>query len=62
MLLKLENENRRSEVIQGKKEVVKRKFEGLKAKVLGKGTKEERVVDIIVSLLDDRLSIGDVWV
>lgn len=49
MLLKLEAEKEREMIVQGVKERPKRKYEGLKARVEGRGTKDERVVDRIVS-------------
>lgn len=48
MLLKLESEKERDLLVKGNKERPKRKYEGLKARVEGKGTKDERVVDRIV--------------
>jgi hypothetical protein len=48
MLLKLESEKERDLLVKGNKESPKRKYEGLKARVEGKGTKDERVVDRIV--------------
>ena len=49
MLLRLEAEVDRQYLVDGVRERGKRKYEGLKAKVLDKGTKNERVVDRIVS-------------
>lgn len=52
MLLKLESEKERDLVVKGSKERPRRKYEGLKARAEGKGTKDERVVDRIVSFAD----------
>lgn len=49
MLLRLEAEQSRQHHVEGTKEVIKRKYEGLRARVVGKGTRDERVVDHIVS-------------
>ena len=50
MLLRLEAERERELVADGWKETGRKKYEGLRSKLVGKGTKEERVVDLIVSL------------
>lgn len=49
MLLRLEAEQARQFLVDGTKEVVRRKYEGLGARVEGRGTRDERVVDMIVS-------------
>lgn len=48
MLLRLEAERERSALAKGVKEQAKRKYDGLRARVLDVGTKHERVVDNIV--------------
>lgn len=56
MLLRLEAEMDRQHLVDGVRERGKRKYEGLKAKVVDRGTKTERVIDRIVRLSRERLS------
>jgi hypothetical protein len=51
MLLKLESEKERDLVVCGSKQRPKRKYDGLRARVEGKGTKDERIVDRIVGYI-----------
>ena len=48
MLLRLEAELDRKHHDGGVREKQKRKYEGLRPRLVGKGTKEERLVDMIV--------------
>ena len=50
MLLRLEAEAERKNLVDGVRERGKRKYGGLKAKIVDQGTKTERVVDRIVSV------------
>ena len=49
MLLRLEAEMERQYLVDGFRERRKRKYEGLKAKIVDRGMKTERVVDRIVN-------------
>lgn len=49
MLLRLEAEKEREHIVQGLRETPRRKYDGLRAKVVDRGTKEERTIDRIVS-------------
>ena len=49
LLLQLESEKERGYVVDGTKEIGAKKYGGLKARVEGKGTKDERSVDRIAS-------------
>jgi hypothetical protein len=54
MLLRLEAEVTRQDLHDGLLENRRCKYEGLRAKVVHKGTKAERIVDRIVSAVSDR--------
>ncbi len=48
MLLKLEAEVDRQYLVEGVRERGRRKYEGLKAKIVDRGSKNERIIDRIV--------------